>query len=211
MNSNKNSKMHDVDLNFELSLHTARKNFLQGDVFILPTDTFYSVGGNPLNSSAINKIKEIFAKDFTKHSTFLIDSVSNLIKYIEIESEKHLDFLISIWPNPIKVIFNLNTKARQMFGLEKAAFKIPNYRFCLRLLAEMQLPILSVPVKYNYKSDLKYLDMVKNEYLNKVEAFFYSSKESEMHDSAIVDLSENKPLLVNENQYMVSSFIEKYY
>ncbi len=211
MNSNKNSKMYDVDLNFEVSLHTAKKNFIEGDVFILPTDTFYSIGGNPLNNSATTKIKEIFGKDFTKHSTFLIDSVSNLIKYIEIESERHLDFLISIWPNPIRVIFNLNAKARQMFGLEKAAFKIPNYRFCLRLLAEMQLPILSVPIKYNYKSDAKYLDTVKNEYLNKVAAFYYSSKESDMHDSAIVDLSENKPLLVNENQYMVSSFIEKYY
>ena len=177
MSSNKNSKMHDVDLNFEESLHSAKQIFSQGDVFILPTDTFYSLVVNPLNNSAVDKIKGIFGKDFIDQSTFLIDSVSNLIRYIEIESERHLDFLISIWPNPIRVIFNLNSKARQMFGLEKAAFKIPNYRFCLRLLAEMQIPLLSIPIKYNYKSEFKYLEMVKLEYLSKVAAFFYSGKE----------------------------------
>jgi tRNA threonylcarbamoyl adenosine modification protein (Sua5/YciO/YrdC/YwlC family) len=211
MSSNKNSKMHDVDLNFEESLHSAKQIFSQGDVFILPTDTFYSLVVNPLNSSAVNKIKEIFGKDFIDQSTFLIDSVSNLIRYIEIESERHLDFLISIWPNPIRVIFNLNSKSRQMFGLEKAAFKIPNYRFCLRLLAEMQIPLLSIPIKFNYKSELKYLEMVKSEYLNKVAAFFYSGKESDMQDSAVVDLSDNKPMLINENYYKVSGLIEKYY
>jgi len=211
MSSNKNSKMHDVDLNFEESLHSAKQIFSQGDVFILPTDTFYSLVVNPLNSSAVNKIKEIFGKDFIDQSTFLIDSVSNLIRYIEIESERHLDFLISIWPNPIRVIFNLNSKSRQMFGLEKAAFKIPNYRFCLRLLAEMQIPLLSIPIKFNYKSELKYLEMVKSEYLNKVAAFFYSGKESDMQDSAVVDLSDNKPMLINENQYKISGLIEKYY
>jgi tRNA threonylcarbamoyl adenosine modification protein (Sua5/YciO/YrdC/YwlC family) len=211
MSSNKNSKMHDVDLNFEESLHSAKQIFSQGDVFILPTDTFYSLVVNPLNNSAVDKIKGIFGKDFIDQSTFLIDSVSNLIRYIEIESERHLDFLISIWPNPIRVIFNLNSKARQMFGLEKAAFKIPNYRFCLRLLAEMQIPLLSIPIKYNYKSEFKYLEMVKLEYLSKVAAFFYSGKVSDMHDSAVVDLSDNKPMLINENQYKVSGLIEKYY
>ena len=211
MSSNRNNKMHDVDLYFEESLHSAKQIFSQGNVFILPTDTFYSIAINPLNNSATNKLKDIYKEDFFDRSTFLIDSVSNLIRYIEIESERHLDFLISIWPNPIRVIFNLNAKARQLFGLEKAAFKIPNYRFCLRLLAEMQIPLLSVPIKYNFNSDLKYIDMVKHEYLDKVAAFFYSGKESDLHDSAVVDLSENKPLLINENQYKVSGLIEKYY
>ena len=211
MNSNKNSKMHDVDLNFDESLHSAKQIISKGDVFILPTDTFYSLAANPFNNSAVDKIKEISGNDFIDRSTFLIDSVSNLIRYIEIESERHLDFLISIWPNPIRVIFNLNSKARQLFGLEKAAFKIPNYRFCLRLLAEMQIPLLSSPIKFSFKSELKYLEMVKLEYLNKVAAFYYSGKESDMHESAVIDLSDNKPMLINENQYKVSGLIEKYY
>jgi len=203
--------MHDVDLNFEESLHKAKQIFSQGDVFILPTDTFYSLAVNPLNNSAMEKLKAIVGNEITDRSTFLIDSVSNLIRYIEIESERHLDFLISIWPNPIRVIFNLNSKASKIFGLEKAAFKIPNYRFCLRLLAEMQIPLLSVPIKYSYKSELKYLEVVKNDYMNHVAAIFYSGKESDMHDSAVVDLSENKPALINEDQYKVSGLIEKYY
>jgi tRNA A37 threonylcarbamoyladenosine synthetase subunit TsaC/SUA5/YrdC len=53
--------------------------------------------------------------------------------------------------------------------------------------------------------------MVKSEYLNKVAAFFYSGKESDMQDSAVVDLSDNKPMLINENYYKVSGLIEKYY
>jgi hypothetical protein len=32
-----------------------------------------------------------------------------------------------------------------------------------------------------------------------------------MHESAVIDLSDNKPMLINENQYKVSGLIEKYY
>ena len=30
------------------------------------------------------------------------------------KSEKHMDFLISIWPNPVSVILNLNNKTKNI-------------------------------------------------------------------------------------------------
>ena len=209
MTKNNRINLFDIDKDFNNAIGAIRKLYFVGSIFIYPTDTVYCVGANPLNLLAIDRLKQISRTDISSETTLLVDSVPSLINYIEIISEKHYEFLTSIWPNPVNVIFKLNKQYRNLFGMERAVFKIPNNRFCLKLLSEIGGPLLSINLNNNHNTCKGY-EVFKDEYSELVDAIFYTNKESFNDDSALVDLTNNKPIIIKENKFKLKSFIEDY-
>ena len=209
MKKNKKIEFYDVDKDFGNAIRAIKRMYFNGNVFIYPTDTVNCIGANPLNLLAIKKLQEITKADFISESTLLIDSLFTLINYIDNISEKHLDFLFSIWPNPVSVILKLNKNFKELFEMDQAIFKIPNNRFCLRLLAEIKNPLLCVKLNNNHATCKGY-EILKEEYSDKVDAIFYTNKESYNNDSALVDLTNNKPIIIKDNKFKLKRFIDEY-
>src|SRR3989304_7728959 len=103
-----------IDNEMEEAVQIAKKLYLEGTIFIHPTDTIYGFAANPFNEEAVNKIDEIKQRPSSKKYILLINNIDNLLTYTDIHSEKHLDFLISIWPNPVSVILKLNKKTSEI-------------------------------------------------------------------------------------------------
>ncbi len=209
MGKNKVINLYDIDNEFEKAISIIRSMYYIGGVFIYPTDTVYSIGANPLNLLAIDRLKKIISPNIFSEATLLVGSISDLNNYIEIISEKHFEFLNSIWPNPINVIFRLNRQFKNLFGMEQAVFKIPNNRFCLKLLADVGGPLLSIKLK-NVHTTCKCYEIFKEEYSELVDGIFFTNKESFNDDSALVDLTDHKPLIIKENKIKLKNLIEEY-
>jgi len=204
-------KLYNIDNDFEKSLISLHKMYSEGKVFILPTDIVYCIAGNPFNEKALNRLKsDFFNENDFSNPTLLIDSISNLLKFIDIESERHLDLLISLWPNPIDVVFNLNLKYRAILGFDKAAFRIPNHRFCLRFLTEIKSPVFIVPVNLNHHFSSESYEILKDKYQNKIDGLYYSNKESFYFEPSVVDLCSYKPFLIKENKIKLLDILDKY-
>ena len=125
-----------VDKELNKSVTLAKKLYLEGSIFIYPTDTIYGIGANPFNENAVKKINEIKGREEDKKNILLIYSIENLLEYVSVPSEKYLDFLLAIWPNPVSVVLSLNKKYREILNTSNIAFRIPNHRFCLKLLKD---------------------------------------------------------------------------
>ena len=106
----KESVLINIDESFESGIELAKELFLNGSIFIYPTDTIYGFGANPLNEYAVKKISDVKGKKDWRRYIFLISDIEILKSYTDINSEKYLDFLLSIWPNPVSVILKLNSK-----------------------------------------------------------------------------------------------------
>lgn len=209
MTKKKKIELYDVDNDFELALNKMHNMYLSGDVFIYPTDTVHCLGANPHNILALSRLQKITRPDFICESTLLIDSLFTLINYIDIRSEKHLDFLLSIWPNPISAILNLNKQSKELFGIDKAIFRIPNNRFCLKLLSEIKKPLLCIQLNYNHSAYKEY-EIFNEEYSELVDAIFYTKKESYHNSSALIDLTNVKPIIIKENKFNVRRYLNDY-
>ena len=48
-----------IEDEFENSIIKAKKIYLEGGVFVYPTDTIYGLGANPFNEEAIEKVNAI--------------------------------------------------------------------------------------------------------------------------------------------------------
>jgi L-threonylcarbamoyladenylate synthase len=198
-----------IDENFDESINIARELFLKGSIFIYPTDTIYGFGGNPFNEMAIKRIGEIKGKVNWRRYIFLISDIEMLKQYADINSEKYLDFLLSIWPNPVSVIIKLNEKYQELLESETGAFRIPNHRFCKKLIDELKMPLVSTSVNRTGSEPLNDPSQIIQEFSNEVDTIFYSDKKSFFEASTLIDLSKSEPVLVREGKIKFVELMKK--
>lgn len=199
-----------VDENFDKAVKAANELYFNGGVFIYPTDTIYGFGGNPFNDEVLRKITRIKGRPNWRRYIHLVGNVEILMKYVEIKSEKFYDFLIAIWPNPVSVVLNLNQQTRDILGSETGAFRIPNNRFCLRLLNEIKMPLISTSVNRSGKEPMNDPVMITQEFGKEVDAVFYSNKKSFFEASTVIDLSEEEPKLIREGKIKFTDIVKNF-
>jgi len=209
MTNKKKAKLINIDENFEESINLASELFMKGSIFIYPTDTIYGFGGNPFNENAIKKISEVKGKENWRRYIFLISEIEMLKSYADINSEKYLDFLLSIWPNPVSVILKLNKKYQQILKSETGAFRIPNHRFCVKLISEINMPLVSTSVNRTGKEPLNDPSLIIQEFGNEVDAIFYSDKKSFFEASTLIDLVKDEPVLIREGRIKFMELMKK--
>jgi len=205
----KKSLLINIDERFEESISIASELFLKGSIFIYPTDTIYGFGGNPFNEMAIKKISEVKEKINWRRYIFLISDIEILKNYTDIDSERYLDFLLSIWPNPVSVILKLNKKYQELLQAETGAFRIPNHRFCYKLISELKMPLVSTSVNRTGNEPMNDSSMIIQEFSNEVDAIFYSNKKSYFEASTLIDLSKDEPALIREGRIKFVELMKK--
>jgi len=205
----KESILINIDDSFDESINLASELFFNGSIFIYPTDTIYGFGGNPFNEMAIKKIGKVKGKDNWRRYIFLISDIEMLKSYAVINSEKYLDFLLSIWPNPVSVILKLNNKYQEILQSETGAFRIPNHRFCYKLVSELKMPLVSTSVNRTGNEPLNDPSQIIQEFSTEVEAIFYSNNKSFFEASTLLDLSKDEPALLREGKIKFVELMKK--
>ncbi len=205
----KKAEKINIDDKFDEAIDYAKKIFLEGKVFVYPTDTIYGFGTNPFNEDSINRISDIKNRELGKMYILLIYDIPTLQKYTDIR-EKHLDFLNSMWPNPISFVLNLNEESSELLGSKTAAFRIPNNRFCLKLLKAIKMPLISTSVNRSQHQPLNDIDLIEDEFDEEVDAIFYTSKKSFFTASTLIDLSGKNPKLIREGKIKYEDILEKF-
>lgn len=198
-----------LDEKFDDAIKLAHELFLSGEVFIYPTDTIYGFGGNPFNEDVITKISTIKGKRDWRRYIFLIANIELLKNYVEIKSEKYLDFLLDIWPNPVSVILKLNKRYHDILNMDTCAFRIPNHRFCSKLLSELKMPLISTSVNRTGKEPLNDPSLIMQEFSDEVKAIFYSETKSFVEASTLIDLSGEEPKFIREGKIKFVDLMKK--
>ncbi|MBZ0200524.1 MAG: threonylcarbamoyl-AMP synthase [Ignavibacteriaceae bacterium] len=200
-----------IEDNCDKAVLSTKKLFYEGKVFIYPTDTLYGFGANPYNEEAVQRISKIKQRDESKNNILLLGSMELLLNYVDIENERHLDFLNEIWPNPVSVVLKLNRKTAAILKQETAAFRIPNHRFCLKVLDALKTPLISTSV--NKSGQLPYVDpsQIIEDYSEEVDAIFYSVKLLNNSASTLIDLSAKEPIILREGKFQINELINKYF
>jgi L-threonylcarbamoyladenylate synthase len=199
MSENK-CELINIDEYFDYAIEKAAQLFMEGKVFVYPTDTIYGFGGNPFKEETGKKISYLKNREEGKAYILLINNIKNLSKYIVVQSEKHWDFLLAVWPNPVSVILKLNSRASKILGTETAAFRIPNHRFCQKLLDKVQIPLISTSVNRSNKPPLKEFTEIRDEFSAELDAILYTEKRSFFEASTLLNLSEEEPVLLREGK-----------
>jgi L-threonylcarbamoyladenylate synthase len=194
----KSGNVFDIYAKPEDCLSSAIELYQSGNIFVYPTDTIYGIGGNPFDKYVVQRISDIKGRDEGKKFIWLLSDFEKLFDYIDIESEKHIFFLQEIWPGPVSVILNLNKRIVEKIGLDTVAIRIPDNKFCNKLLTEIRQPLISTSVNISGQKPLYSVDMIIEKFSSLVDAVFYDQEQVQRTYSTIIDLTANEPKLIRE-------------
>jgi L-threonylcarbamoyladenylate synthase len=206
----KYAELINIDDDIENSVQKAKRLYLEGTIFVHPTDTIYGFAANPFNDEMVKRLSEIKQREIGKKYILLINDIDNLLNYVDFQSEKHLDFLISIWPNPVSVVLKLNKKTSEILNCETVAFRIPNHRFSLKLLNTINMPLISTSVNKKDNEPLNDPIMIRDEFGSEVDTIFYSNRKSFSESSTIIDLSKDRLSLIREGRIKLENLLRKF-
>jgi L-threonylcarbamoyladenylate synthase len=209
MIKSKFAELFNIDDKMDEAVQRAKKLYLEGTIFIHPTDTIYGFAANPFNEETVNKIDEIKQRQSGKKYILLINNIENLLTYVDIHSEKNLDFLFSVWPNPVSVVLRLNKRTAKILNSETAAFRIPHNRFCLKFLDAVNMPVVSTSVNRSNEKPLFDPILIRDEFGSDVDTIFYTKKKHIHEYSTIIDLSNEKLSLIREGKIKYEDLLKK--
>ena len=195
---NKKARLINIEDDFDKAVSEAVKCFNAGEVFIYPTDTVYGFGCNSFNDKAIEKINVIKQREQSKQFILLIDSISSLADYVIIPGNINEELLTKIFSNPVSIIFKLRDKKQTIFGMETAAFRIPDHKFCLSLLKEIKSPLVSTSVNRKDEPPLNDYSLIIKNFSGEVSVIFYQKYRSKNKPSTLIDMTREKPVILRQ-------------
>lgn len=191
-------KIINIGESFESALILAAELYHSGKIFIYPTDTIYGIGGNPFDVNVVKRISDIKGRDEKKQFIWLISDFENLMNYVEVIFENHLDFLQKLWPAPVTVILKLNERTKNIINQDTIAIRIPQHDFCLKLLKEISRPLISTSVNRSGENPIIEIDNIIQKFSEDVDAILIHSESTEKKSSTIIDLTSKQPKLIRE-------------
>ena len=194
----------------DLALIQATELFYSGKVFIYPTDTICGLGGNPFDKEVVKRITEIKGRNYSKQFIWLLSDLNNVMNYVEVVSSNHFEFMENLWPAPVTVILKLNDRTKEITNQETAAIRVPDEKFCQKLLTEISRPLISTSVNRSGGEPISNYDEIVKNFINEVDAIFYYSNQTETLSSTIVDLTSEKPKLIREGSIKFVELLQKF-
>ncbi len=203
-------KLINIEDDPDSALILATELFHSGKVFIYPTDTIYGLGGNPFDEDVVKRISEIKGRDDKKQYIWLLSDFENVINYVEIFFENHIEFLKKLWPSPVTVILNLNDRTKNIANQETVAIRIPQNDFCLKFLKEISRPLISTSVNRSGKDPVNQIEKIISDYSKDVDAIFFSSQLPQLTASTIIDLTSEQPRLIREGSIKFVELLQNF-
>ncbi len=172
---------------------------LLGGIIAFPTDTVIGLGVNGLSCQAVKGLFDLKGREHKKPLYLLAYSVSQITHYVELIPEYAYALMEKYFPGPLTLIlrskemlFTLPDKRGDTLGV-----RIPNHPGLLKLLSEIELPLLNTsanisgeaPLTTNidivemFGSKVRYVDLEYNIDMKNV-------------PSTVVDCTGLKPIVV---------------
>ena len=148
----------------------AEKLILEGEIIVYPTDTLYGMGVDATNKKAINKLNQL--KGRISPLSIIVNSEKMIKKYIDIKFSFKKD-LNKYLPGPFTILlnnFNNMLPEELSQGTNKIGIRIPKSSFILKVVKNINRPIVTTSVNYHNIKPLNNVDMI-NKQFNKLSIF----------------------------------------
>ena len=132
-----------VDSNSTEVSAKARSVLLAGGVIAFPTDTFYGLGVDPFNQTAVDRLFELKGREKNKPLILLISSKRQLESLVKEITPAHSALMQKFWPGPLTLLFEPSEMVPEnvLAGSNRIGVRQPGNILTRELIAELGQPI----------------------------------------------------------------------
>ena len=200
----KDSKIYKDELQSSFNL---LKN---GEIIVMPTDTFYSLSCDPFNKKAVENLFTLKKRDISKPLPLLIPDKNDLLKF-GVDFLKFEPILDAFWPGPLTVVVQTNYSFFN--GMIKSegyvGFRVPMLKFAIDLMKLLDTPLTGTSANISGQSETKDINVIKDSLdLNLIKNVVNIACGEEKNTSTVIKLSSNKIKLLRKGPIELSQITE---
>ncbi len=143
----------------------------EGEVIAVRTDTVYGLLADATNDNAVRKVFGLKQRPLTKPLIVLVNSIEMANEISQITDEK-TKIAQDIWINkrkPVTLIFKERNVSKLVTGGgETVAVRIPNNKFCIRLISALGHPVVAPSANISTHPTAISAEMVKADFGDRV-------------------------------------------
>lgn len=180
-------------------LSAAERTLRWGGTVVAPTDTVYGILGDATKAAAIKKIFGMKGRPREKALPVFVKDITAARKYAYISDVK-AKFLEKVWPGSVTVVFQHKEKLPRILtgGLNTIGIRIPSNEFLLKLLSQLDFPLVQTSANVFGKSPARNVKEIK-EYFGKSEVgpdLIIDGGELGGEPSVVIDFTVNEPIIL---------------
>jgi len=171
-----------------------------GGVILYPTDTIYGLGCDALNVKAVKRIYKIKHRSENNPALVLVHNKMMLNELVDGITPLASRLMKMFWPGPLTMIFKANRHIHQSLISKdgKIGIRIPKNKFCLKLIAECEAPLLSTSANISGSKTITTVDTLKKVFASKVDLFIDAGDLESALPSTVVDVSGKRSVVIRE-------------
>ena len=171
-----------------------------GGVMAYPTETFYGLGVDATNQSAIEKIFTIKGRDFKNPIGLIIgqtDDVPPLVKHIPEAARK---LMSAFWPGALTIIFAASDSISPLLtaGTGKIGLRVSSHPIALKIAQKLKKPLTATSANLSGAPECSRASDVVEQIGDKIDAIVDGGKTPGGQTSTIIDVTCDPPVIVRE-------------
>jgi L-threonylcarbamoyladenylate synthase len=184
----------------------------RGGVILYPTDTIYGLGCDALNVKAVKRIYKIKHRSENNPALVLVHNKKMLNELVDDITPLARGLMKMFWPGPLTIIFRASRHIHQSLISQdgKIGIRMPRNKFCLKLIAECEAPLLSTSANISGSKTITTVDTLKKVFTSKVDLFIDAGDLDSALPSTVVDVSGERLVVIREGAISSKQLLETF-
>ncbi len=199
-----------IDTSSEDYISEAVEVYLAGGIIAYPAESFYGLGVDPYNESAVEKLFEVKGRSADKPIP-LISSTIEMVESLASELGPKTRRVMELnWPGPLTIIIkaNKNLSSRLTAGSDTVAVRIPGSLVALKLVQAIGAPLTTTSANPSNMMPATTAEMVKNYLGDRLDLIINGGSLPGKLPSTIIDMTQDKPRPVREGLLPFSKILK---
>jgi len=178
----------------------AARTIRDGGVIGFRTDTFYGLGADPFNASAVQKIRALKGREEAKPILLLIAEINEIWRFINNQSELFQSIADRFWPGPITLIGQARPElpTELTAGTRTIGLRLPDVEHLRSLLRECGGALTATSANTSGNPPATTAAEVDRYFGDRIDMVLDGGKTLATQPSSVLDVSGEKPQLIRE-------------
>lgn len=171
-----------------------------GGLIAFRTDTFYGLGADPLNRSALIKIRELKGREDNKPILLLISDMDQLDRFVGDQPGSFVLVANKYWPAPLTLIGPARSElpTELTAGTDSIGVRLPDDETVRTLVRTCGGALTATSANVSGKAPARTAKEVEDYFPTGIDLIIDGGKVSATEASTVLDLSGSEPRLIRE-------------
>ncbi|MEW6410358.1 MAG: L-threonylcarbamoyladenylate synthase [Nitrospirota bacterium] len=183
-----------------LNLRRAAEVIRDGGVIIFPTDTFYGLGADATNPSAVRKVFMVKGRSADKPISVLVPDRRKTEALVSEMPHEAVILMDHFWPGPLTLIFKASPSIPEILtaGTGKIGIRIPDNPLTIELLNLCGVPLTATSANPSGGMNASTVDEVEDSIKQGVDLIIDGGRTKGEKESTVLDIAESPLVIIRE-------------